>query len=467
MRPFASACLALASVAAAGAALGAARPQYGGTLRVEMDAIVRGIDPAASIADGAAAVARGRLSSLVFEPLTAIDAAGLQPWLAARWEQDGRGGRWRFHLRNAVTLHDGTALEAWQVAASLRAVEPAWKVAAENDTITIDPDVPIADLPWTLADDRHAIVVRGAGASLVGSGPFKLDRVDGTRVSLRAHDAYWRARAFVDAVQVETGRAFDAQLGDLEGGRADLVGVRAVDARRAARRGVRVESSNPLELVALVFESHRAAEATLAWRRTIAATINRDAICAVVLQGQAAPARTVLPEWLSGYAPIAAPSPAPVMTRSAVAALAPELREIALRIEPGDGVMQAIAERVAVDAREAGFTVTVQTPAGLAPRPDARLVRVPLAAVAPNRAFAQAASRLTMRGWPPIAAPDGTGLDATYRAERALVDGLVVVPIVHLRELTALGERVGFSARPIVNPLGGWNLADAWVRARP
>src|SRR5262249_58725110 len=109
--------------------------------------------------------------------------------------------------------------------------------------------------------------------------------------------SYWRARPFVDAVQVDTGRPFDAQLSDLEAGRADVVTVRAVDARRASRRGLRLESSNPLELVALVFEPHRVSDATLAWRRTLAATINRDAMCAVVLQGRAAPAQSILPAW--------------------------------------------------------------------------------------------------------------------------------------------------------------------------
>jgi peptide/nickel transport system substrate-binding protein len=467
MKPFTSACLAFASVCAAGAVAGAARPQYGGTLRVETDAIVRTIDPAAAASDIADLTARGRVSSLVFEPLVAIDGEGLHPRLATAWEREGRSGRWRFHLKNGVALHDGTTLEAWQAAASLRASEPAWKVAAEGDTIAIDPDVPAPDLPWLLADDRHAIVVRGSGAALIGSGPFRLDRIDGARVSLRAHDGYWRARPFVDAVQIDGGRKFDAMLTDLEAARADLVGVRPIDARRAARRGVRLESTNPLELVALVFESHRGSDASLPWRRTIAAAPNRDAICAVVLQGHAVPARSILPAWLSGYAPVVELPEGSTLTRAAVAALPPDLRDLTIRVDAADAVVQAIAERIVADAREAGFGVKLQTPAGLAPRPDARLVRVALAAAGPDRAFAQAAARLAVRGWPSIAAPDGPALDATYRAEQALIDRVVVVPIAHVPELYALGERVGFSARPAANPTGGWNLADIWVRGKP
>ena len=449
---------------------GAARPQYGGTLRVEIETSVRTIDPAAAPADAADAAARARVSSLVFEPLAAVDADGLHPRLATSWQDEGRGARWRFHLRSGIALHDGTTLEAWQVAASLRAVEPAWKVAPDGDGVIVDPDGARPDLPWAIADDRHAIVVRGSGGALVGSGPFRLDRADPqypTRIALRAHDGYWRARPFADAVEIDTGRKFDQQLADLEAGRADLVSVRPIDAGRASRRGVRIEASNPLELVALVFEPHRVSDATLPWRRAIAATLNRDAICAVVLQGHAVAARSILPAWLSGYAAALGVSPEAAMSRSAVAALPADMREFRLRVEPGDAVAQAIADRIVVDAREGGFAISVQAPAGLAPRADVRLVRVPLVATSPDRAFVYATARLALRGSPRIALPDTPVIGATLAAESALASQAIVVPVVHVPELYALGERVGFSPRPAVNPAGGWSLADVWVRGKP
>src|SRR5262249_61634402 len=130
---------------------------------------------------------------------------------------------------------------------------------------------------------------------------------------------------------------------DLEAGRADVVTVRAVDARRASRRGLRLESSNPLELVALVFEPHRVSDATLAWRRTLAATINRDAMCVVVLQGRPAPAQSILPAWLSGYAPMVSAPRGPTLTRAAIGALAVDMRDVAIRVDPADAVAQAIA----------------------------------------------------------------------------------------------------------------------------
>ena len=101
---------------------------------------------------------------------------------------------------------------------------------------------------------------------------------------------------------------------------------------------------------------------------------------------------------------------------------------------------------------------------GLAPRPDARLVRIAAPATTPDRAFASIADRLSARGGPAIAPAPGAALDATYRAEQALLDRLVVVPIVHLPELYGVGERIGAAATAVARPIGGWNLADVWLQ---
>src|SRR5262249_56025334 len=114
---------------------------------VEGESGLKTIEPVAPQSDSAEASVRARASSLAFETLTTIDATGLGPLLAASWETEGRGSRWRFHLRNGVKLHDGSPLETWQVAAALRASEPAWKIAAEGDAVTIETDTALADVP--------------------------------------------------------------------------------------------------------------------------------------------------------------------------------------------------------------------------------------------------------------------------------------------------------------------------------
>jgi hypothetical protein len=260
-------------------------------------------------------------------------------------------------------------------------------------------------------------------------------------------------------------------LSDLALDRADFVGVGPSDAGRVSQRQLRIVASRPLELFALVFEAHRATAASEPLRRTLAAAIDRAAICRVLLQGHAQPADALLPGWLSGYPSfaIASPSqiPSPVLSRAAVAALPPAERSLAIRVDAADALGRAMAERVAVDAREAGFSASVQAPAGLGPRPDLRLIRLPLEASAPDRTlaalfddFGPRTLGLLTREPPPAR---GAPLENVARAERALLENGVMVPLVHTPELVGLGARVDSWSGPIVLPSGAWDLANLWI----
>ncbi|HEY6214228.1 MAG TPA: ABC transporter substrate-binding protein, partial [Vicinamibacterales bacterium] len=333
MKRFRSASLALASASALAAIASAARPHYGGTLRVETAGVIHSIDPSAS-ADASDAWTKSRLLPLVFETLTTIDAdTGLQPQLASSWENVDTGTRWRLRIRRGVVLHDGSTLEGWQVAASLRAANPAWTVDADGDTVIVTPDRPSADLPWELARPRQAIAVRKSAAELVGSGPFRIDRFDGRRAILKAHDRYWGARPFLDAIQIEMSRALTDQLASVERGAADFVSARPTDVHRLEQRELRVVASRPLELVALVFEPHRVTTADGVVRRAVADAVDRRSLSAVLLQQYAAPATALVPVWLSGYSvPALPPSPG----RTAIAALTPAQRTVTIRVDAAD-----------------------------------------------------------------------------------------------------------------------------------
>jgi len=403
---------------------------------------------------------------LVFEPRLTVDEHGLQPMLATSWEGDARGARWQIRLRSGVQLHDGSLLEAWHVASALRASEPGWVIAVESGAVVISPRQPLPDLPWLLTDIRHAIVVRGSGGALVGTGPFRIESREPGRVLLRTHDAYWNGRPFVDAVRIEMGRPATAQLGDLEGGRADVVAVTALDARRVTQRGLHIAASRPLDAIALVFEPHRSTDAALAWRRTLSAAINRASMSTVLLQRLAEPADALVPRWVSGYAPLFTFDRETTLSKAAVAALPVDQRELTLRVDASDPVAHAIADRIAVDAREIGFTLKVQAPTGLAPRPDARLVRVRVPATSPDRALAALIERTANRdgGSVPAPLPPAATVDAVYQAERQLLERSVVVPIVQLPEIYGFSDRVGTWNRSAVSASGAWNFADVWLR---
>ena len=459
---------ALVSVLLIGGAVTATRPHYGGTLRIETTGTIQALELAAASAAPEDANTSRLVLPLVHETLVAVDpAGGLRPLLAISWEGDARGTRWLARLRSDVKLHDGSVLATSQVVSALRASHPEWQATADGSDVVIEPGREEPDLPWELADQRNAIAIHQPSGIVVGTGPFRVERIDAGGLALRAHDDYWGGRPFVDGVQIRMGRSLSDQLADLEAGRADMVSVQPADVRRLEQRQLRVAASRPLELFALVFEPHLATPANSALRRTLASAIDRAAIARVVLQGQAEPADALLPQWLSGYAPFVLARLGQPLSRSVVARLPPERRALSLRVGASDPTAQSMAQRIAVNAREAGFAITVQAPAGLGPRFDLRIVRLPVEPSTPGRAITALMTDLGPRTMLMIGrvTPPGPGssLEEVAGVERALLERDVIVPIVHVPELYGLGRRLESWNEPPVSPSGAWSLADVWL----
>jgi MarR-like DNA-binding transcriptional regulator SgrR of sgrS sRNA len=451
-----------------------ARPQYGGVLRVEIPALLRSLDPGVAASDASDVIARERVLPLIFETLVSVDEhGGIAPQLAASWEHDARSLRWRFRLRAGVKLHDGSVLDAPKAAAALKAIG-GLKISADADTIVVDTDRESPDLLWDLANIRMAVVVR-RGADAIGTGPFRLERFESPRVVLRAHEDYWRGRSFVDTVEIVTGQSPGDGLTSLEMGRVDIASIAPSDPARLAPRGLRMAASRPIELVALVFEEHRALPASQGLRHAVAAAIDRPSLCSVVLQRWAQPATALLPDWLTGYAALVASAPDAANRASAralVAAVPAAQRTLALRVDSASPIDRAIADRIAVDAREVGLTIRVDPSDALAPRPDLRLVHVKLEATTPDRALAAALAALgprTARLIPvDMSLSPGARIEDVFKLERALLEPRIIVPVVHVSELYALGSQVeGWNGQPI-RPSGAWDFAGVWMRsARP
>jgi hypothetical protein len=189
----------------------------------------------------------------------------------------------------------------------------------------------------------------------------------------------------------------------------------------------------------------------------------------VLLQDYAEPADALLPRWLSGYEPFVLARPGRELTRDEITKLPPARRALTLRVDPSDSVARSIAERIAVDAREAGFSLAVQAPTGLAPRPDLRLLRVRLAPTSPDRALAGVMDAFGPRTLTYVSGelPPAPGalLPDVHRVERALLERSIIVPVVHVPEVYGLGPRLDSWNGPVVMPTGAWNLADVWLRA--
>jgi len=424
----------------------AARPHYGGTLRVEIHAAPASLDPAAPDA--------APLASLVFEPLVRLDAAGVpQPCLAVSWQHDASAKRWQFNLRPGVKFHDGFPLVASAVVASLQSVLPGVAIAAGSDAVIIRADRPMPGLALDLAHNG-LVFAHNAANGLVGTGPFHLSSWEpGRHAILAAYDDYWGGRPFLDAIEVQMGRPLRDQFVDLEIGKADITELGPGELRRTTERGRTVWSSAPIDLIALAFARGRAPNPRV--RQALALSIDRAAMHNVLLQKQGDISAALLPQWLSGYAFAFPPAPDLPRAQALTAPLPPQARTLTLAFDPAIVAARSLAERVAVNARDAGLTVQVSPQSSQA---DLRLVQIRLTTFDSGRALAAVAAALGFEPPPTASTPE-----ALYDAERGLLDGWRVIPLFHLPELYAAANRVRVFVPPPLTRLGDWRFENVWL----
>ncbi len=465
MKPSILRSLASASLAVALMATAATRPHYGGTLRIATRDAGSSLDPA-NASPGLAS----KLGPLLFDTLVKLDDnATPQPALARIWQASSDQRRWQLSLRADVKLSDGSVLTPAQVAASLNAANPGWRISVLPEAIVLEFDAPRPHLLAELARPRNAIVVRkgalsrsgserdgaDSGEQLLGTGPYRLaEWQPGHRAVLSANDEYWGGRPFLDTVEVTMGRGFREQIMDLDLGKADAIEITPDQGRRAQQDGRRIELSAPLELIALQFVPGRPATEDAHLRQAVALAIDRVAINNVLLQRQGEPAGGLLPQWLSGYAFLF-----PV---TADLAQARELRpsgyaQLTLAYDAADPLARVIAERIALNARDAGLLIQLAGNGGNSSA-DARIARFRLDSGDPAAALGGLASALEPAELVRIS--DAASPEALYLAERALVDEFRVVPLVHLPEVYALAPRVRNWQEP---QSGGWPLGSVWL----
>ncbi|MCU1234675.1 MAG: extracellular solute-binding protein family 5 [Candidatus Solibacter sp.] len=270
----------------------------------------------------------------------------------------------------------------------------------------------------------------------------------GRRAVYEADDNAAGGRPFLDAVEIVMGRSLREQLNDLELGRADVVELGPAELRRLPA-GRRVWSSSPVRVLALVF-APRFDDARV--REALALAVDRSAIHGVLLQRQGEISGALLPQWLSGYA-FLFPTAADLGRARQLAAGA---RPLSLGVS--DPAMRPIAERIALNARDAMLRVTVTAQPENA---DVRLVELRITSSDPAKALAALASSLGL--------PEPNHVDTpeqTYAAERALLEGYRVIPLIHLPDVYGVAPHV--KGGPGVTPLGEWRFENLWLEgARP
>jgi peptide/nickel transport system substrate-binding protein len=391
--------------------------------------------------DPAELAAHENLAALLFDRLVTLNDAGQpQASLAASWRHDADSRRWEFQLRPGVRFHDGSPLSASAAAASLERLG----ATAQGDTLVIRSEQPAPKMAAMLAGGGYSILKRNAEGAPVGTGPFRVSAWEpGRRVALAANDEYWGGRPYLDGVEIEMGRGAREQSLDFDLNKADLVELGIGDLRRAAQGGRKTWISAPIDLLALVFDG----SVDDRTREAIALSIDRAAIHSVLLQKQGQATAALLPQWLSGYAFLFPDARDLERARSLARNPAP----ILAGYDALDSVTRAIAERVAVNAREAG--ITLRPSAGLQPA-AVRLVRARIRSLDAGLALAALASALGLEAMAQAPA------DTPYGVERALLQGARVVPLFHLPEIYGLGSRVRNWAP---SRRGVWKLESVWL----
>jgi ABC-type transport system substrate-binding protein len=302
----------------------------------------------------------------------------------------------------------------------------------------------------------------GSFAGVAGSGAFHIAQWEsGKRLTLAANENYHGGRAFVDAIEIEMGRAAKDRLVDLELGTADFAEIPPEDARAARERGVRVSASKPRELFALAFvPGHTVSEDAHA-REALSRSIDRAAIVNFILQKDGEPAGGLLPQWSNGTAflfPVAANTAGAKELWSQIAGSP----RIALGYDSGDSLEQAIAERVAVNVRDAGITLGSEAISPASANYDVRLVRLRMKSSRPRDALAGFVESLApISGLDATPLPTNASAEQIYGRERDIVSSYRVVPLVWVPRVYGLGSRMRDWNSPEAGE--GWPLADVWL----
>jgi len=339
-------------------------------------------------------------------------------------------------------------------AAALRKVHPDWRVTAQGDGVSIELESPVVDLPTELALPVNAIVQRGN--QLLGTGPFVVARWEaGRRLVLTTRDDYWGSRVFLDTIELEMSRTLREQSIAFGLGRADIIEIAPELSRHAASEGQKLVTSAPTELMALLFARDAQSAGEQKLREALSLSIDRFLISKILLQNGSDPTGSLLPNWMTGYGFVFSTGTDPVRAKQ-LRLEAGQSHGWTLRYESDDGLARVVAERVSLNARDAGLSIQTTTAASA----DIRLVRVPLISSNGRLALTGLCSSL---GLNPIKLT-GPSTESVYDGENGMLQSRRVIPLLHLRYAWAISPLLQDWS---VGRDGSWNLSDVWLSGKP
>jgi oligopeptide transport system substrate-binding protein len=291
----------------------------------------------------------------VYAGLTRLDEEGNPyPSLAASWDVAGDGLTYTFHLRDGLRFSDGSSLTAADVRRSwLRLLDPAVHatapdvlnviagaperlaggpeadvgvVARDDRTLVVRLRHPAGYFPAILATPTTFVVPRTATSSgtwqtadhFIGSGPYRVDGMQGDTLVLRANPRYAGAApplAEVDWVTTIDGDPVTAYSED----RLDLVQVAGSDATWIAydaQLGRALHAAAALSVQYLGFDTTRPPFDDARVRRAFALALDRSRLVELSAGESAVPATSVVPPALQPQGLPADPAANPAAARA-------------------------------------------------------------------------------------------------------------------------------------------------------
>ncbi|MBV9075234.1 MAG: hypothetical protein JOZ10_16530 [Acidobacteria bacterium] len=448
-------CLLLVAALSAVAACAETRPKFGGTLVVGMRGSFSYENKSSLNADDE--LFRDAVLTNVCDRLVVLDDAGdPRSALAVSWRSEREQRSWYLTLRKNVDTPNGT-LGAQAIATPLALANPDWRVRPEGDELLIQSEKPLPNLLSELAEPRNSVCLTAEDGRWIGSGPFQIaDFRAGQYIELKAFDQAWQGRPFLNFIR------FNMHSSGAAGGtsptlRADLW---QNEVPETVNSGV-TQTSDALDLLALVFAPNRGAGADLRLRKAISLALDRSSIFSVLLRRTGEPGASLLPEWISGYAHLFDQSQN-LLEAKRLESLAP-VQTVSIAYDSSDPLAKLIAERVAVNAAEARIHMqVVAQPASQLGNADVSLQRVRIASPHPAAALQALAGLLRM---PRLQAAENlTSAESLYALESEALQDYTVIPLAHVP------ERVSASTRTHdwrMNRWGEINWADVWTEPQP
>ncbi|WP_306118902.1 MULTISPECIES: ABC transporter substrate-binding protein [unclassified Roseitalea] len=350
------------------------------TLDIAVDSSPAGLDPHLITAFNSVVI----VGDTVYEGLTMIaEDLSVQPALASSWEVSDDGLNYTFELEEGVTFHDGSAMTAEDVAASLRRVlseevasplasriSPITDITVVDDTtISLTLDAPFAPILTSLAG--IAIVpaemesdVESLQQTPVGTGPFRFNEwKPNGYVSLVGFDDYRQeGLPKVDEVRFNiVPEAATRQVGLSSGQFEILPGVDPATALQLqAAPSVTVHETRELSYTLVGMNAERAPFDQAVVRRAFNMALDRGEIIQGALFGAGVPAGPLSPalvNWAVDTDSFDCYASDPEAARAMLEEAGIELPiELSMNVLPRQDVKD-IAQVVQQQAAEAGFEI--------------------------------------------------------------------------------------------------------------